>query len=345
MSRRARVNFVVVGAALCAAGAFAQNPGQVIRMGAEDQESFAEIIVEPEKSTSESTAGDWRAPRPERGEIELTFGEKVEPEREKRLREQVLERFAWAKAQLSSVDTSPVSSINQRAGVHAVVTPPEVCAPIRGALALAEKTDGAFDPTLQTDPEKCAKTGFRKVDVRNTPFAVSDPPCTLRYQEAGMRLDLDLFAQAWALDQAAALLRREGIERFRLVAGDLGIHSGQPLMWDVPVPQPEGKPAKLMAVTDRAFAVTSHRDGQLVDPRTCRQIPENRSALALASSAVDALGFSRAAVTLTPSAALKWLEVQRASGVLLIDDELVFTADLEPIFRPPPPPDAGFRFP
>ncbi|MGA9523069.1 MAG: FAD:protein FMN transferase [Myxococcaceae bacterium] len=308
-------------------------------MGSEGDESFAEIVVDPGVGSTPSPSPS-PSPGPERGEFVLTLGkgEKVDPEREKRLFERVKERFDWAKANLSPVDTAPVTSINQRAAVHGVVTPPEVCAPIREALVIAEKTGGAFDPTFTGG--SCDRVDFRKVEVRDTPFAVKHPPCTVRFTEAGMRLDLETFARAWALDRAAQLLREEGLTHFLLRVGSLGVAAGT---WEVPLP--EGAPAKVISITDRAFAGAMDPDTRIVDPGNCRPVPGNRAALILAPTATESLGFSRAAVTREPSAAVKWLTSQGASGVVRQGEGVVSTEDLRPILWPPPPPDAGFRFP
>ncbi len=321
--------------------AWAQGP-QVIRVGSEGDESFAEIVVDsgPVDAGSTLASIDQPAPRPGPSDVVLTLGAgaKVDAAREKALFDRVKERFAWAKANLSSADTAPITGINQRAGVHAVVTPPEVCAPIREALVIAEKSGGAFDPTFAGG--SCDRVDFRKVEVRNTPFAVKHPPCTVRFGEAGMRLDLEAFSRAWALDRAAELLREEGLTHFLLRVDNLGVAAGT---WEVPLP--EGAPAKVIPVTDRAFAGATGPDNRIVDPESCRPVPEKRGALILATTATEALGFSRASHILEPSKSVTFLTMQGASGVVRQGEGVLSTEDLQPVLWPPPPPDAGFRFP
>jgi hypothetical protein len=119
--------------------------------------------------------------------------------------------------------TSELSRINREAGTGPVTTDPEVFGLIRQALALSDRTDGAFDitvgplmkawgffrvagsfPSQAELAEARFSTGWKKV-------VLDEEARTIRFLTPGLELDLGGIGKGWALDRAARTLRRLGV--------------------------------------------------------------------------------------------------------------------------------------
>ena len=168
------------------------------------------------------------------------------------------------------------------------------------ALAVAELTGGAFDPTVEPllgpwghgpaarsgPPPSPAELERLRAAVDWRRLAVRAEPPAVRRARADTRLDLSSPAKGRATDELAELARRLGAaNHLAAVGGDLRAAGGGPegLGWPVGIAAPEpGKPAvaRRLHLHDAALS-TSGNDrnrapvgtsgaGHLIDPRTGR---------------------------------------------------------------------------
>jgi thiamine biosynthesis lipoprotein len=141
------------------------------------------------------------------------------------------------------------------------VSPP-LCAVLSLALDVAKYSDGRFDPTigpLTALWREAARTGQpihdsaraeaqRRVGYRA--LRLDRKRCRVRFEMPGMRLDLGAVAKGWIIDDALALVRRNGASAGMLVAGgDLAVFgtpdgalsaAGESGGWRIAVPRAQG---------------------------------------------------------------------------------------------------------
>lgn len=148
---------------------------------------------------------------------------------------------------------APLAQLNRAAGGDYLAVPEDLWALLALARSLAEATQGAFDPTWAAlwglwdfrpgaDPrvpapaEVQARRGL--VGWRDLQLRAEDR--SARLARAGMAVGLGGIAKGWALDRAAAELRRAGIGDFLLSAGGQvlagGSRDGEP--WTVGLRHP-----------------------------------------------------------------------------------------------------------
>lgn len=197
----------------------------------------------------------------------------------------------------------PDSALNRLNAAQAgewVPVSPRVAAIAAEALAVAEITGGAFDPTLEPllgpwghgpaartgPPPSPAELEVLRAAVDWRRLAVRAEPPAVRRARADTRIDLSSPAKGRATDELAALARRLGAaNHLAAVGGDLRAAGRGPagLGWPVGIAAPgTGEPvvARRLHLRDEALA-TSGNDrnrspvgpagaGHLLDPRTGR---------------------------------------------------------------------------
>jgi thiamine biosynthesis lipoprotein len=186
------------------------------------------------------------------------------------------------------------------------------------ALAVAEATDGAFNPLVGPLMEKY---GFpRRPDGVVAESSGDIPPELLDWRSierkdgacrlpiAGMRLDLGGVAKGVGADRAAAAIRAVAANDFLLDAGGTLVCRGA---WTIGLRDPRGgaeaPPLKAFTLADGMACATSgnyERPGHLMDPRTGRAADGNGvlQATALARTAAEADAWSTALFVLAPDA-------------------------------------------
>lgn len=126
------------------------------------------------------------------------------------LREVAAEMSAWAPA-------SALSRFNAAPGGAWIALPPGLLAVLREALAVAEATGGAFDPTVGAAADAW---GFGPSSPPTCPPDATPRPLGWRrlridaggraFQPGGLTLDVGGIGKGWAADRVAALLERRG---------------------------------------------------------------------------------------------------------------------------------------
>jgi len=213
---------------------------------------------------------------------------------------------------------------------------------VRFALAVAEETGGAFDPTVGLLLEA---HGFDK-DYRTGSVARSaiagDELATYRDVDIGadektlmlrrpLVLDLGAVAKGLAIDMAARELLNAGVANFAVDAGgDLylaGLNANGE-SWSVGIrhPRDEGAMIETRRVSDVAVCTSGDYERRigdeaggghhLIDPRTKTSAGDVASATVLAPSAMVADALATAAFVLGPVDGISLLERQGVDGVI-----------------------------
>lgn len=179
---------------------------------------------------------------------------------------------------------SPLSRLNRTGRLDN--PPPELVDLVRKALLVAERSGGAFDPTIQPywtwlretvettgaiDPEAQAQF-LEKVDFRQVRCGEDE----LSFGQEGMALTLNGLSQGWITDRATKILRDGGAQHCLVNLGEFYGLGTQPSGrdWIVGLRGVEGEE---IALRDRALAVSSgaglyfgtgDRRNHIIDPRT-----------------------------------------------------------------------------
>lgn len=242
---------------------------------------------------------------------------------------------------------SALTSLNEQAGHGPVRTDPELVALLEAGLRIAAETGGAFDPTIgpltrlwgfsgATEPRlptqaeidsALSKLGWRRVRVDTAASTVHLP-------ERGMALDLGGIAKGYALNRAAAALKRLGIRAALLNAGGDIIAIGEKSPerpWRIGVQDPRD-PRGILAVVElkdkaivtsgdyeRVFFLNDERYHHILDPGTGYPARGMQSVTIVFSDAVIVDGLSVAAFVAGPKKGMEIIEAVSGAAGLLVD--------------------------
>ena len=210
---------------------------------------------------------------------------------------------------------------------------------VQFALAVAEETGGAFDPTVgqtmetrgfdreystgQANPSGIAAAAG--VSFRDVRLDAAAQTITL---EQPLLLDLGAVAKGMAADAAAREL--SAFRDFAIDAGGdlfLGGQNSEGLSWAIGIPHPRqpGKLVDTVRVSDRAICTSgdyerrapNEDDGHhILDPRTRRSADASSSATVIAPTAMLADALATAAFVLGPADGINLLERMGVDGVI-----------------------------
>jgi thiamine biosynthesis lipoprotein len=264
-----------------------------------------------------------------------------EPERAAAI-ERALEWFRRVEATCNRFDpASELRRLSARVG-QPVPASPLLFEAVRFALALAEETEGAFDPTVGAALEA---RGFNR-DYRTGrpagPFAGSPAPSAATFRDVRVDehnrtltllrplvLDLGAVAKGLAIDLAAQELAP--FRDFAIDAGGdlyLGGHNADGRPWSIGLRHPRDPEeiTETVEVTDGAVctsgdyerpALKSADGHHIIDLRTGGSAKDAASVTVLAPSAMVADGLATAAFVLGPKAGIELLERHGADGIIL----------------------------
>lgn len=213
---------------------------------------------------------------------------------------------------------------------------------VRFAVAVAEETEGAFDPAVGAAMEE---RGFNR-DYRTLqpagPFAESSGPKTGTFRDVRVDerrktltllkplvLDLGAVAKGLAIDLAAQEL--QSLRNFAIDAGGdlyLGGHNARGQPWSVGIrnPRDPGEMIETVEVSDGAVCTSGDyerpaaraEDGHhIIDLRTGGAAKDAASVTVFAPSAMVADGLATAAFVLGPKAGIELLERHGADGLII----------------------------
>jgi thiamine biosynthesis lipoprotein len=224
---------------------------------------------------------------------------------------------------------SQLNRVNRAAGHAPAPVDPAVLEVVERACATAARSDGLYDPTVlplmrlygfyrdgagrfPSDREiagALAVTGWRQVRCDRTGG-------TLGLERSGAALDLGSIGKGWAVDQAVAAMRAEGVRSGLVDAGGnvygLGVPEDGAQGWSVGVFHPvSGRLDRVFVLRDAAVATSGNteqfrvlsgvRVGHLFDARRGRPAAGHLSASVQAPTGVESDAMSTAAFLLGPS--------------------------------------------
>ncbi len=213
---------------------------------------------------------------------------------------------------------SELSRLNARAAQQPQVLSVELFALIRDSLAYSRRSDGAFDVTYASvgylydfpshrRPNIAAiRRALPGIDYRH--LRLDDGRHSVFFERPGMRVDLGGIAKGYAVDRAMAVLKRGGITRAMVNAGGdtliAGDRFGKPWVVGIRDPNERDKVVLRLPLTDTAISTSGDyeryfdeggaRYHHIIDPKTGDSARRLRSATILASTAIQADGWSTA---------------------------------------------------
>jgi thiamine biosynthesis lipoprotein len=268
-------------------------------------------------------------------------------ERASVLFEAAYEEIERVEAALSTYrPTSEISRINAMASLGPVITDPEVFGLLERSFEYSRRSGGAFDVTVgplakawgffrddghYPSPDELsearAKVGWRHV-------ALNTAQRSIRFLTPGIELDLGGIGKGFALDCAARTLRRHGVARALLGAGQSSyVAIGAPVGaegWPITVPSPHHAARALSTVQlrDRSlstsgsnqkyFEVDGQRYSHIIDPRTGHPTQGMMQVTVTAPAATDSDALSTALFVLGPARATALIEAIDGTAALLV---------------------------
>lgn len=259
-----------------------------------------------------------------------------------------LERHLSANAAESTLIT-----VNTSAGSTAVSIPADIEPIFTRALFFAEHTNGAFNPAIggivklwnigfeneRIPPETAINHALNYTDYRD--IAISGG--TIFLKKAGMKLDLGAIAKGFAADQAALIMKQNGIMNALIdIGGTITAIGGRPQgkPWIIGIRDPrkrQGEPILSTTLSGRSISTSGsyeryfEQDGiryhHIIDPKTGYPVRNNLVSVSIFSdSAADADALSTACFVLGYENALKLLSTMPGTdAVFIFDDNTIRT--------------------
>jgi thiamine biosynthesis lipoprotein len=251
--------------------------------------------------------------------------------------EESLAEVARQEARLSAYRAdSDIAWINAHASDRAVKVEPGLFALLTRCLALSEATAGAFDitvgPLMRVWQFAGAGTGGAhplpsagliadaRVRVGYQHVRLDPDACTIRFDRAGMSIDLGAAGKGHAIDLAAGVLRAQGVTSALLHGGTSSVHAvGAPPdgpVWTIAWDTPRGRhrfplcdaALSISAAHGKAFTHDGRAYGHVIDPRTGWPSAGANSALVTGPGSLECDAISTALLVLGAG----WLPTLRA---------------------------------
>jgi len=185
---------------------------------------------------------------------------------------------------------SEISFINNNASAETTEVSDEIAEVIDRALYFSKISDGAFDITFASigykydyrkklEPsDQLIESSLESIDYRHINLNNNE----LRFNDAGVRIDLGGIAKGYAVDRAIEIVKRCGIEEALISAGGdskiLGKKQGRPWIIGIQHPRKKNEMALVLPLSDTAISTSGDyerffiRDGQrihhIINPST-----------------------------------------------------------------------------
>ena len=259
---------------------------------------------------------------------------------------------------------SQLSQINARAAQEPVQVDAELFDLIKLSTHYSVITEGAFDITYASvghlydyphhvkPTEEQIKAALPGVNWRNM---LLDPVHhTVRFEHAGMRIDLGGIGKGYAVDRGIAILQARGFQHALVTAGGdsriIGDRMGRP--WVIGIRNPDDKDQVVTRIPivnsamstsgdyERYFDEGGIRYHHIIDPRTGHSASKVRSATILGPTATETDGMSKTAFVLGPEKALEIINRMPQYDAIFVTPEgkVLYSNGLTP---PPPPKEAA----
>ena len=208
--------------------------------------------------------------------------------------------------------SSKVNGFPNRQTAHSML--PWVLSPISGVKAAAL----TLYPIRDVLKDALARSGFRKMHL--------DPAThSVRFDTAGMQLDVGGIAKGYAADEAIAVLSKLGIQSALVAAsGDLSFTDAPPgeKGWKIGIDALDraillsNAAVSTSGSTEQNFEVNGVRYSHILNPKTGLGLTTNITTTVIAPHGIDADGMATAINVLGPDRGLAFIENQ--SGVAAV---------------------------
>ena len=227
---------------------------------------------------------------------------------------------------------SEINKINAAAGKNPVEVCDDVYTVLNASLYYAEKSDGAFDPTIgplvklwginteraRVPSEDEIQKTLLLVDWKKVQLKKSNDKATVFLEEPGMSLDFGGIAKGFAADEICSILKKEKVKRAIIdLGGNILVWGNKPdgTPWKVGIKNPNNEalePPVLLKVEGGTSVVTSgvyeryfEQDGiiyhHILNPRTGYPVQNGLlSSTVVCSSSMDADALSTVSFVLGP---------------------------------------------
>lgn len=252
---------------------------------------------------------------------------------------------------------SEVSRVNAQAASGPVKISAELFELLNTALEYSQITGGAFDITYasvgfmydfrkhQKPSESQIRSALPAVNFRHV--VLDQAQRTVRFTQAGVRIDLGGIGKGHAVDRGIAILKSLGVQHALVTAGGdsriLGDRFGTP--WVIGIRHPDDKnkviakiPLDNTAIStsgdyERYFDEAGQRYHHILDPRTGRSASKVRSATILADTATRTDGLSKTAFVLGPDEAMKlYNRLGDVDAILVtLEGKVLYSKGIEPV--------------
>lgn len=259
-----------------------------------------------------------------------------------------LEEIKRIEALMTTWRDSEVSRINAAAGKSAVKVSAETFDVIREAVHTSEISEGTFDITFHTlhglwkfdedlDPhppaDKDVKARLPFVGYRHIKLDAKEQTVMLAKEKT--QIGLGGIAKGYAVDMAAKVLEKAGLDSFFVQAGgDLLARGRKPdgTEWQAGIRDPRGPEGKYFATLplsdhafstagdyERAYVASGKRYHHIIDPRTGQPAMACRSVTIWAPTALLADEIDDAVFILGPEKGMKLVESIEGVGAVIVD--------------------------
>lgn len=251
---------------------------------------------------------------------------------------------------------SELSQINARAAREPVQVDPELFDLIKLSLHYSQITEGAFDITYASvghlydyphhirPSEQQIEAALPAVNWRNL---LLDPAHhSVRFEHAGMRIDLGGIGKGYAVDRGIAILKARGIKHAVVTAGGdsriIGDRMGRPWLVGIRNPDDKNKVVTRIPIIDSAMSTSGDyeryfdengvRYHHIIDPHTGHSASKVRSATVLGPTATQTDGMSKTAFVLGPEKALEIINRMPEYDAIFVtpDGRILYSNGLRP---------------
>lgn len=213
------------------------------------------------------------------------------------------------------------------------------------SLDLSRRSDGAFDVTVGPVVKLWRKARRTKkmpspanvaaaralVDYRQV--RLDENASTVELLKSGMQLDLGGIAVGYAVDEALAVLKREGITSALIDgSGDIGVSDAPPSAagWRIGIAplEPEAEPSRYLLLKNAAVTTSGDafqfvefdgtRYSHIVDPQTGLGLTDRSSVTVVARNCTVADSYATAVCVLGPERGMKLIEKTPGAAVLIL---------------------------
>ncbi len=209
-------------------------------------------------------------------------------------------------------DSSFVSILNREAHEKEVVVPEHICRLIEKSIEFGEMSGGVFDITYKSTGELWENSKNRIPDektieekqrfVGSDKLSVNCAENKIKFASIGVKIDLGGVAKGYAIDRAADIMKKYGVENFIVnYGGDMlfcGNKGGKP--WSIGIKNPD-KPSEILKKLEfgtsgckgvatsgdyeRFFVIEGETFSHILNPKTGKPVKDARSVTVIGENA------------------------------------------------------------